>query len=164
MLEPVLHGGLSTGTTTAVDVLGRRSAMPLGAGNVVRSTMRKRSRVVPPPVLLVRRKRRSNVPNVELFPGSDVKSRTRFGTAFADAHVSSGAILYVGLLRRGERGLDKFCGPGTPRRCPAPADVPFVSLKMKSAALLFVSLVPSNVQLVKVVIEPLFPHSSREKE
>src|SRR5262245_10774772 len=37
-------------TTTATDVRGRRSAKPDGAGNVVRSMTRKRSRVTMPPV------------------------------------------------------------------------------------------------------------------
>src|SRR5437762_10889089 len=52
LLVPLPHGGRSTVTTTAVEVLGRKSAMPLGAGNVVRSTTRKRKRVTLPPVLL----------------------------------------------------------------------------------------------------------------
>src|SRR6185295_6600668 len=51
LLVPLPHGGRSTVTTTAVDVRGRRSAMPLGAGNVVRSTTRHRRRVTLPPVL-----------------------------------------------------------------------------------------------------------------
>src|ERR1044072_6420818 len=79
LLVPLPHGGRSTVTTTAVEVRGRKSAMPLGAGNVVRSTTRKRKRVTLPPVLLTTLRRMSNVPNVELFGGSDVKSRTRFG-------------------------------------------------------------------------------------
>ncbi len=40
LLVPLPHGGRSTVTTTAVEVRGRRSAMPLGAGNVVRSITR----------------------------------------------------------------------------------------------------------------------------
>src|SRR5215470_10725603 len=79
LLVPLPHGGRSTVTTTEVEVRGRKSAMPLGAGNVVRSITRKRKRVTLPPVLLTTVRRMSNVPNVELFGGSDVKSRTRFG-------------------------------------------------------------------------------------
>src|ERR1044072_8835411 len=52
LLVPLPHGGRSTVTTTEVDVIGRSSAMPAGAGKVVRSMMRKRKRVTLPPVLL----------------------------------------------------------------------------------------------------------------
>src|ERR1044072_1121937 len=79
LLVPLPQGGRSTVTTTAVEVRGRKSAMPLGAGKVVISTTRKRRRVTFPPVLLTTVLRTSSVPNVELFGGSDVKSRTRFG-------------------------------------------------------------------------------------
>src|SRR5215216_6370851 len=79
LLVPLPHGGRSTVTTTAVEVLGRKSAMPLGAGNVVRSTTRKRKRVTLPPVLLTMVLRISRVPKVELLAISEVKSRTRFG-------------------------------------------------------------------------------------
>src|SRR5262249_32481026 len=65
--------------TTSVDVRGRRSAKPEGAGNVVMSMTRKRRRVTAPPVLFTKRRRMSSVPKVELLAGSDVKSRTRFG-------------------------------------------------------------------------------------
>src|SRR5262245_23489972 len=85
---PLPHGGRSTVTTTAVEVLGRRSAMPDGAGNVVRSMTRKRRRVTLPPVLFVIVRRMSSVPNVELFGGSLVKSRTRLGGAAEATHVS----------------------------------------------------------------------------
>src|SRR6185369_4607633 len=61
LLVPEPHGGLSTVTTTAVDVRGRRSAMPLGAGKVVISMMRNRRRVTLPPVLLVTVWRKSSV-------------------------------------------------------------------------------------------------------
>src|ERR1044071_6882242 len=44
LLVPLPHGGRSTVTTTDVDVRGRKSAMPLGAGNVVTSITRKRNR------------------------------------------------------------------------------------------------------------------------
>src|SRR5687767_12711038 len=79
LLVPLPHGARSTVTTTAVEVRGRRSAMPLGAGKVVRSITRNRMRVTLPPVLLVMVLRISNVPKVELLAGSEVKSRTRFG-------------------------------------------------------------------------------------
>src|ERR1044071_4420625 len=79
LLVPLPHGGRSTVTTTAVEVRGRKSAMPLGAGKVVRSITRQRKRVTFPPVLLVTVLRISSVPNVELLGGSEVKSRTRFG-------------------------------------------------------------------------------------
>src|SRR5262252_6631629 len=49
LLVPEPHGGRSTVTTTVVEVRGRKSAMPLGAGNVVRSITRKRKRVTFPP-------------------------------------------------------------------------------------------------------------------
>src|SRR5262245_47829564 len=64
------------GTTTATDVRGRRSAMPDGAGNVVRSMIRKRSRVIGAPKMFTNRRRIESVPNVELFASSLVKSRT----------------------------------------------------------------------------------------
>src|SRR5436190_2694433 len=53
LVKPVPHGGRSTLTTTSGDVRGRRSEYPNGAGNVVRSMIRKRSRVMLAPVLLV---------------------------------------------------------------------------------------------------------------
>src|SRR5215216_6377924 len=88
LLVPLPQGGRSTVTTTAVEVLGRKSAMPLGAGNVVTSITRKRKRVTFPPVLLTTVLRISRVPKVELFGGSDVKSRTRFGGDVAATQVS----------------------------------------------------------------------------
>ena len=86
LLVPLLHGGLSVVTTTPVEVLGLRSANPLGAGNVVRSTIRKRSRLKLPPLLFTSFRRTSNVPNVELLAGSEVKSRTMFGGEFFGEH------------------------------------------------------------------------------
>src|SRR5215510_7663601 len=158
LLVPLPHGGRSTVTTTVVEVRGRKSAMPLGAGKVVRSITRHRRRVTFPPVLLVTVLRISNVPKVELFGGSDVKSRTRFGGEAAATHVSrrftvKDALRWIGELR--------FSGPGAPRRWPAPAEVPFVSTKTKSAALLFVFLGVSMAQGPKVVIEPPLPQLSR---
>src|ERR1041384_3328518 len=159
LLVPLPHGGRSTVTTTAVEVLGRKSAMPLGAGNVVTSITRKRKRVTFPPVLLVTVLRISRVPKVELFGGSDVKSRTRFGGDVFEAQVSRRSALKEAFRSIGEL---RFSGPGAPRRWPAPADVPLVSTNTKSAALLFVSLrVPPVGQAPKVVIEPPFPQLSR---
>ena len=73
---PVKHGGRSTVTATSHDVRGRRSATPEVDGNVVMSTTRKRSRVMAPPVLFVKVRRMSIVPNVELLKGSEVRVRT----------------------------------------------------------------------------------------
>src|SRR5918996_4534300 len=104
LLVPLPQGGRSTVTTTAVEVLGRRSAMPLGAGNVVRSTTRNRKRVTFPPVLLTIVLRMSSVPKVELFGGLDVKSRTRFGgdagaTQTSKRFTANEAFRSIGELR-----------------------------------------------------------------
>src|SRR5215204_4795919 len=88
---PEPHGALSTVTTTAVEVRGRRSAMPDGAGKVVMSMMRQRSRVTFAPVMFVTVRRMSSVPKVELLAGSLVKSRTRFGGEVVEMHGSSGS-------------------------------------------------------------------------
>ena len=66
-------------TTTANEVRGLRSAIPLGAGNVEISMTLARKRVTGPPVAFTTRLRNESVPNVELLGGSLVKSRTRFG-------------------------------------------------------------------------------------
>src|SRR6266545_433336 len=159
MLEvPEPHGARSTVTTTAVEVLGRRSAMPEGAGKVVRSITRQRRRVTFAPVLFVIVLRMSSVPKVELFTGSEVKSLTRLGGLEEATHGSS-RLTGNDALRW--MGLERFSGPGAPRRWPAPAEVPFVSTKMKSAALLFVSFGVEIEHRPKVVIEPPLPHVSR---
>src|SRR5437588_679441 len=112
-------------TTTADEVLARRSAIePDGGGKVVISTMRKRRRVTFEPVLFVTRFRRESVPNCELFAGSDVKSRTRFGETDED-FVRSSRSKPKRLLRW--IGLDRFSGPGAPSFWPAPMSVPLVS-------------------------------------
>src|ERR1041384_4198282 len=49
LLVPLPQGGRSTVTTTAVEVLGRKSAMPLGAGNALTAITRKRKRGTFPP-------------------------------------------------------------------------------------------------------------------
>ena len=88
MLVPLPQGGRSTVAVTEADDRGRKSAMPEGAGKVVRSTTRKRRRVILPPLSFLKVKRRSSVPNVELFGGSLVKSRTMFGGAILSTQVS----------------------------------------------------------------------------
>src|SRR5690242_20839094 len=113
LLAPLPHGGRSTVTTTAVEVRGRKSAMPLGAGNVVRSITRKRKRVTFPPVLFTTVLRISNVPKAELLGGSEVKSRTRFGGDVARAQGSSRFTANDALRSIGEL---RFSGPGAPRR------------------------------------------------
>ncbi len=69
---PEPQGARSTVTTTAVEVRGRRSAIPDGAGKVVISMTLKRNRVTLPPVLFVNVRRISSVPKVELLGGSEV--------------------------------------------------------------------------------------------
>src|SRR5215831_18735959 len=136
LLVPEPQGGRSTVTTTSVEVLGRRSAIPLAAGNVAMFSNRKRKRVRLPPVLFVYVRRRSMVPNVLLFGASEVLSRTLFGAAPATEQVSSRVR---GVPVPVKTGALKFSGPGAPSRCPSPAEVPFVSTNIKSAALLSVS-------------------------
>src|ERR1041384_6041851 len=159
LLVPLPQGGRSTVTTTAVEVRGRKSAIPLGAGKVVRSTTRHLRRVTLPPVLLITVLRISKVPKVELFGGSEVKSRTRFGGDAGPMQTSRGSTAKEALRSIGDL---RFSGPGAPRPWPAPADVPLVSTNTKSAALLFVSLrFPPVGQVPKVVIEPPLPQLSR---
>src|SRR5689334_412949 len=161
LLVPLPHGGRSTVTTTAVEVLGRKSAIPLGAGNVVKSITRNRKRVTFPPVLLTTVLRISRVPKVELLGGSDVKSRTRFGGDAAATQTSRRSTVNEALRSIGEL---RFSGPGAPSRWPAPADVPLVSTNTKSAALLFVSLSDPPVgHGPKVVIEPPLPQLSNTR-
>jgi hypothetical protein len=66
-----------------------------------------------PPVLLVNVRRWSRVPNVELFGGSLVKSRTRFGGAVDATQMSSRSAAKLALRWIGD---DRFSGPGAPRR------------------------------------------------
>src|SRR5687768_9478552 len=98
----------------------------------------------------------SSVPKVELFAGSEVKLRMRFGGDDPATHGSSSATPNEALRWMGD---DKFSGPGAPRRWPAPALAPLVSTKMKSAALLFVSFGVLMVQAPKVWMEPPLPQS-----
>src|SRR6266853_37884 len=85
-------------TTTEPDVIGLKSAIPEGAGKVVRSIIRKRNRVMGAPVLFTNLLRMLSVPKVELFAGTDVKSRTRFG-ALDDATVASSKKAEIVELR-----------------------------------------------------------------
>ena len=103
----------SCGVGFVVDVRGRKSAIPDGAGNVVTSTTRNRSRVMLPPVLLTMVRRMSNVPKVELFGGSLVKSRTRFGGLAGATHISNRLTAKLAFL---SIGLERFSGPGAPKR------------------------------------------------
>src|SRR5262249_4196747 len=135
---PVPHGDRSTVTVTSGEVRGRKSATPEIDGNVDTSTMRKRRRVRLTPEVLVHVRRMSYVPNVELLGGSDVKSRILLGGVSVGAHESSFVDFTVGEPAS-DIGPDRFSGPGAPRRWPPPADVPFVSTKMKSLALSLVS-------------------------
>src|SRR6185295_1384821 len=89
LLVPVPQGARSTVTTIAVEVLGRKSAIPDGAGKVVMSVTLHRKRVTFPPVRFVTVLRISRVPNVELFAGSEVKSLTLLGDDEAFEQISS---------------------------------------------------------------------------
>src|ERR1043166_3564040 len=91
-------------TTTSDEVRARRSAIPEGAGNVLTSMSLYRNLVTAPPVLFTTRRRKSMVPTVE----SNIKN-------------GNCAVRWI--------GDDRFCGPGAPRRCPAPELIPFVSTK-----------------------------------
>lgn len=123
-------------TIIVEDVRGRRSAIPPGAGNVSISATRNRSLVTAAPVLLVQVRLTESVPNVELFAGSEVKSRATFGETLS---ACAGSNREWASPDPSSTGLERFSGPGAPSRCPAPADVPFVSTKTKSRALSLVS-------------------------
>src|SRR3989344_2843355 len=125
LLVPAPHGARSTVTTTLEDVRGRRSAVPDGAGNAVRSMILTRSRVRSPPLVLVKVRRTSSVPKVELLAGSLVKSRPELGVVGGATQGSSKA----GLTMLPITGLLRLEGDGAPSRCPAPAEVPLVSTK-----------------------------------
>jgi hypothetical protein len=119
-------------TVVALDVIGLRSAVPEGWGNVVRLITRKRRLVMFAPVLLVNLRRIESLPNVALFGGSLVKSRPMFGATLSPCN---GSIAECVMVAPVSLALERFSGPGAPRRWPAPALTPFVSTKMKSAAL-----------------------------
>src|SRR5689334_12209815 len=74
-------GTPATTTLVSDEVRGRRSATPLSDGKVVRSVMRKRSRVTGWLPTLVNVRRMLRVPKVLLLAGSEVGSRTTFGAA-----------------------------------------------------------------------------------
>src|SRR5215210_5300256 len=80
---------LSVTLNGANELLGRRSAMPEGAGKVVMSTTRNLSRVRFEPEMLVTFRRTESVPKVLLFTGSGVVSRTRLGGNADDTAGSS---------------------------------------------------------------------------
>src|SRR5262249_33467624 len=94
---PVPHGGRSTDTDMSAEVRARRSATPARAGDVVMSTMRKRSRVMGVGVLFVHLRRNSRVPSVELSGASGVTSRSLFGGANGAAHESTRPIGRFGV-------------------------------------------------------------------
>ena len=140
-----------TRSTMSLDVSGRRSATPDIDGNVVMSMMRNRNRV-----MFAARGVRERPPDVQRaerrvlcrHAWRDYRVRRRAEGA-ARAHVLGGAL--KGLVRvelrcasrpdaiARRRVTLRFSGPGAPSRWPAPALVPLVSTKMKSAALLLVS-------------------------
>ena len=83
-------GSITPLTLALTEVIARRSAIgPAGLGKVVTSTILNRNRVTGPPVLLTTRRLAVSVPNVELLPGLEVKSRSRFGAELCGAVVSS---------------------------------------------------------------------------
>src|SRR5687768_4938577 len=116
-------GSLMVAMTTAVEVIGRMSAMPDGAGNVVRSKTRKRRRETGAPVLFVIRRRKERVPKVELFAGTQggttgfggaqnaPPSRSRLGASFFESVVSISVPL---IATSCEMGDERFSGPGAP--------------------------------------------------
>src|SRR5215218_9752415 len=73
-------------TRMSEELSTRSSAVPDGAGKVEMSMTRKRRRVTLAPVLFVILRRIESLPKVELFAGSEVKSRTRFGGALDGTH------------------------------------------------------------------------------
>ncbi len=123
-------------TTAATEVLGLRSAIPEGAGKVARSMIRKRRFVKAEPVLLVNLRRTKSFPKVALFGGSLRLSRATFGEALS---ACAGSTSDCVMFEPASRTLERFSGPGAPRRWPAPALVPLVSTKMKSVLLLSLS-------------------------
>ena len=102
-------GSLIPLTTTSVDVLGLRSAIPDGAGKVVMSMTRNLKRVTAAPVVFTTRRRISKVPNVELFAGSEVKSLTRLGGDVAPMVESSNSVPNDDVRSIGDA---RFSGPG----------------------------------------------------
>src|SRR2546423_455154 len=100
-----------TMTAMSFELLARRSAWPDTGGevNVVISTIRKRNRVTELPVLFVKVRLTDMVPNCELFPGSLMKSRVRFGDAEEETDGSSNAAPNPELRLI---ALERFSGPG----------------------------------------------------
>ena len=123
--------------------------------------MRKRRLVIGAPEVFVNVRRSSIVPNVALPAGLDVISRTALGPALSALQSSSRAVVKV---LPAPTGAARLAGPEAPNRWPAPAEVPLVSTKMKSAALLLVSSgAPGEEHEPLVVMEPCLPQRSRAK-
>ena len=116
-------------------------------------------RVTLAPVLFVTLRRMESVPKVELFAGSCVRSRTRFGETEEDFVLSRSDTSMVE-----SRLIDEvlFSGPGAPSCCVTPEmKVPCVSANLKSAELSLVSFgVPDTVQPTPETKS----HSLRKKE
>src|SRR5947209_6533788 len=91
-------------TVASPEFLTRRSACPATGGdvNVVISTMRKRNFVISNPLLLVNVRRMESVPKSELFAGSLVRSRARFGGDEEETAGSSSAAANSELPKKGE--------------------------------------------------------------
>ena len=85
-------------TDPEVEVIARRSAVAGGTGTPVISTIRNRSRVTCPAVVLVNFLRKTNVPSVEVAGGPGVVSRNRLGLT-VDATVGSSRLALITALR-----------------------------------------------------------------
>lgn len=96
-----------------VEVLRRKSATPPGGTpkKVEMSTTRNLRRVTLAPVWFVTVRRMDRVPNVELLPGSGVRSRPRFG---AVALETAGSSSVMGSRPFRVAGELAFSGPGAP--------------------------------------------------
>src|SRR5437879_3119912 len=98
-----------------------------------------RRREMVAPVLFVRVRRSRIVPKVLLLPGSEVGSYTKLVALPVVTEGSIGVLVNPPLELW--IGPSRFSGPGVASNCPRPeTNVPFVSPKRKSAALLLVSL------------------------
>src|SRR6185436_10297197 len=137
------------------------SAIPAGVGNTVMSIIRIRNLVTAAPVLFVTDRLIDIVPKVELLPGFEVRSRTRFGGKEAGAP-GSRTLTKNPVLR--SSGDARFSGPGAPNFWVTPAmNVPWVSPNWKSALLLLLSTGVELGQVPKFPIAPPLPHWSRWK-
>src|SRR5207237_5798592 len=121
-----------------LEVRARMSAVPADAGPAVMSTMRKRRRVIAPPVLLTKRRRIENVPRAELLAGfgSGVESRKRGQGCVAAVAlpVQPGSIKVALIVALRWMGLAKLSGPGAPSVACVPLNMPpVVEQKTNSA-------------------------------